>query len=67
VKSYVCSDCPKHFCAVSDLNRHQLVHTDVKSFGCILCNKSFRHKSDVVKHFNRCASKRSLSDTLPIC
>ena len=23
----------------SDLKSHQLVHTDVKSFGCILCNK----------------------------
>ena len=67
VKPYVCSECPKCFCTVYDLKRHQLVHTDVKSFGCILCNRSFRHKGNVVKHFNRCASKMSLSDMLPIC
>jgi len=47
-------------------NHHQLVHIDVKSFGCILCDKSFKHKISVVKHFVRCASKLSLSDMLPI-
>jgi len=67
VKPYVCSDCPECFCTVSELKTHQLVHTDVKSFGCILCDKSFRHKCAVVTHFNRCATKLSFRDMLPIC
>jgi len=67
VKPYVCSECPKRFCSAGQLKSHQLVHSDVKRFGCILCNKSFKRKDSVVKHFNRCASKPSFSDMLPIC
>ena len=67
VKPYVCSECPKRFFTAGELKRHELIHSDVKRFGCILCDKSFKHKRSVVKHFNRCASKMSFSDMLPIC
>jgi len=67
VKPYVCSECPMRYCSAGELKYHQLVHSDVKSFGCILCDKSFKRKRGVLKHFKRCASKLSVSDMLPIC
>ena len=59
VKPYVCSECPKRFyIRNSELKTHQLVHSNYKQFCCFLCDKSFKRKYHVVKHFKRCSVVR---------
>jgi len=62
VKPYVCSQCPKCFCTVHELERHHLVHSDYKQFCCGLCSKDFKSKDAVVRHFKMCSKKLSFSN-----
>ena len=62
VKPYVCSNCPKHFCGAGGLKSYQLVHSDIKGFGCGLCAKGFKYKRNIVKQFDRCASRLGFND-----
>ena len=39
--TYICNECPKHFCTLCGLKSHQLVHSGVRSFGCGLCAKQW--------------------------
>ena len=54
VKPYVCSECLKRFCTSYELRSHRLVHSDFRQFCCFLCNKYFKHKGTVKKHFKQC-------------
>ena len=51
-RSFVCNqiNCNKTFKTKSDLTRHQLTHSSVKSFGCNKCDKRFKTNSDLSIH-----------------
>jgi len=57
MKPYICAECSKSFCAAYELKRHQAVHLDIRQFGCILCDQSFKRKDSVVSHFKKCFVK----------
>ena len=58
VKSYVCSECPRRFCSAAALKSHQLIHSSLQQFSCGKCGKYFKHKHNVVCHFERCSDDR---------
>jgi len=39
------------------LKQHQAVHSDIRQFGCILCDQSFKQKGNVVSHYKKCFVK----------
>lgn len=40
----------RHFFSSSNLNRHKVIHSDVKELECALCNKTFTQKSNLSMH-----------------
>ena len=61
LKPYVCSECPKHFCAASELSAHFLVHSDVKQFCCGSCGKCFKRKNCASSHMKICSDSLGLT------
>jgi len=51
VKPYVCSECPKCFFTATELRCHHPVHSKYKQFSCGLCDRLFKHKEHVKRHF----------------
>ena len=47
---YRCGKCSKMFSTPHLLNRHQVVHSDVRKFRCHICDKSFKYKPDCTRH-----------------
>ena len=47
---FSCSSCPKEFTTKFSLNRHQLVHNQVKNFTCNFCPKKFALKQYLKEH-----------------
>jgi len=64
VKPCVCSECRKRFYTDSELKSHHQVHSDYKQFCCFLCDKSFKYKDNVVRHFKRCFVVRGFAEKL---
>ena len=54
-KPYKCTECDKRFKDLRYLNRHKLIHLDIKPFKCHInyCGKRFGQKSDLNTHINR--------------
>ena len=42
--------CEKGFHRKTELNRHTVVHTGVKSYHCVRCGKAFTNKENCKKH-----------------
>jgi len=57
VRPYVCSEYSKSFITASHMKRHQLKHLDYKQSCCGSCDKYYKHKCNVVSHFNVCSIK----------
>ena len=51
-RHFVCpqNNCNKRFKTNSDLTKHKLRHSSVKSFGCNKCDKRFKTKGDLFGH-----------------
>ncbi|KAM4614833.1 uncharacterized protein ACJ7VT_010072 isoform 1-T1 [Polymixia lowei] len=49
-KRHSCLECGKSFKGLSDLKRHQTVHSEVKLFPCNLCEKGFKSKCALKRH-----------------
>lgn len=56
---FACHICGKRFKQKGTLQDHFLVHSSVRSFRCQnqSCNKTFRHRSSLHRHLERCNSK----------
>lgn len=48
-----CSECPKAFPKLSDLEDHMNVHKSVKEHECKLCHKRFTRAPNVTRHMRR--------------
>ncbi|XP_018519277.1 zinc finger protein 770 [Lates calcarifer] len=55
-----CSQCLKCFPSASKLQRHEMIHTDLKPFQCPMCGKAFRQAPHLKTHEKRhCKRKPS--------
>ncbi|KAF6198182.1 hypothetical protein GE061_007929 [Apolygus lucorum] len=50
---FQCKVCDKMFATRGSLEVHSTIHTGVRPFVCSVCNKSFRHKVNLMEHFQR--------------
>jgi len=51
VKPYACSEYPKRFCTATESREHRPVHSEYKQFSCGLCDRLFKRKRAVKRHF----------------
>lgn len=49
-KTFVCPVCNKIFASKSNLERHGVVHSDVKPFQCVECKKMFSRRVHLERH-----------------
>ena len=49
-RDYMCDRCGKAFKAKISLNRHRLIHTEVKPYACDVCDKTFNQKNNLKTH-----------------
>ncbi|OMJ68463.1 hypothetical protein SteCoe_34070 [Stentor coeruleus] len=49
-KKYRCKDCMKMLSSKQSLREHRYSHQDIKPYVCSLCNKTFRHGSQLTNH-----------------
>ena len=61
VKPYVCSECPKRFCTADELRQHHPVHSEYKQFSCGLCDRLYKRKMAVKRHFKKCSAKHGVT------
>merc|ERR1739838_808668 len=50
MSNHPCKTCKKIFLTMGGLKTHMRFHTDVKSYNCALCDKSYRHKGCLTEH-----------------
>ncbi|KAK9501039.1 hypothetical protein O3M35_002163 [Rhynocoris fuscipes] len=50
---FKCKVCEKYFATKGSLEVHSTIHTGVRPFVCSACGKSFRHKVNLMEHFQR--------------
>ncbi|XP_066901532.1 replication initiator 1 isoform X2 [Halyomorpha halys] len=50
---FKCPVCLKNFATRGSLDVHSTIHTGVRPFVCSVCHKSFRHKVNLMEHFQR--------------
>ncbi|XP_073973691.1 uncharacterized protein [Rhodnius prolixus] len=50
---FKCKVCLKYFATKGSLEVHSTIHTGVRPFVCSACGKSFRHKVNLMEHFQR--------------
>lgn len=50
---FKCQVCLKNFATRGSLDVHSTIHTGVRPFVCSVCHKSFRHKVNLMEHFQR--------------
>ncbi|XP_014250711.1 zinc finger protein 70-like [Cimex lectularius] len=50
---FKCTVCMKNFATRGSLEVHSTIHTGVRPFVCSVCDKSFRHKVNLMEHFQR--------------
>lgn len=48
--NFECAACGKCLANKASLNRHMVVHTGIRKFGCEFCDKRFNDKDKVIKH-----------------
>ena len=60
-RSFSCSYCDKKLNFMSDLKRHEIVHTGEKAFSCDLCTNAFTRKYDLERHRKICQTRKSES------
>jgi len=48
--SYLCTDCGKYFSSVSNLQRHQLIHSGTRKYCCHLCGRQFTQSNTLKEH-----------------
>uniref|UniRef100_A0A3Q1CLH3 C2H2-type domain-containing protein n=1 Tax=Amphiprion ocellaris TaxID=80972 RepID=A0A3Q1CLH3_AMPOC len=46
-----CHSCSKGFLSLSKLQRHMMIHTGQRPFGCDICGKTFRQKTHLRVHY----------------
>ena len=49
-KKHQCNICSKAFTLKYNLQRHKLIHTDERPFGCQYCHQRFRRKDSLQNH-----------------
>uniref|UniRef100_A0A3P8TGB6 C2H2-type domain-containing protein n=1 Tax=Amphiprion percula TaxID=161767 RepID=A0A3P8TGB6_AMPPE len=50
-KTCPCHSCSKGFLSLSKLQRHMMIHTGQRPFGCDICGKTFRQKTHLRVHY----------------
>ena len=59
--SFSCSYCGIKLKCMTDLKRHEIVHTGEKAFSCDLCTNAFTRKYDLERHRKICQTRKSES------
>lgn len=49
-KPHACEICGRGFAKVSDVRRHQVIHTGHKPHSCNVCGKAFTHAYNMKRH-----------------
>ena len=66
-QSVKCPDCHKMLCSLTSLKRHYQIHTGVKPYKCVHCNKAFTQSHHLKKHLmsHKTESQRSVASNSP--
>ena len=65
-KTHACEDCGKVFPKPSRLKRHvNIIHKGIKEFQCLLCDKAYGQKCELIKHNQRIHGETDWTEKSP--